>query len=482
MANSHRHQLFSSSRLGVSTLGLLLLLAASPICLPTKAQTGTPALDFGLDQPTNETNYTLGAGDRIRVDIFQVPDFSREYLVLVDGTVGFPLIGTITVEGLTLSQLSELLTQRYAAFVKRPLVTVGLLAPRPLKIAVSGEVNSPGSYTIPIELGQKFPSVTDIIQQAGGVTATADVSEVQVQRSFQGKRQVVTLNLWELFSKGNQAQNITLRNGDSIIIPTKQEIDTFETFQLADANFGIRADEEINVVVVGEVFRPGAYKILPERIGGSATTGPIRRQLPTITQAIQAAGGIRPLADIRRIELRRFTREGYQKAITIDLWKLLESGNIEEDLILKGGDTIVIPTAKELPAEESEALADASFAPNTIRVTVTGEVLRPGVLELPPNTPLNQALQAAGGFNKRRADEASVELIRLNPNGTVTKRDLPIDLAKGINPNSNPTLRNKDVVIVRRNGLAATTDFLSTLFSPIGAITGTVRGFFPFFN
>jgi polysaccharide export outer membrane protein len=95
-------------------------------------------------------------------------------------------------------------------------------------------------------------------------------------------------------------------------------------------------------------------------------------------------------------------------------------------------------------------------------------------VEVPPNTPLNQALLAAGGFNNR-ARKSRVDLIRLNPNGTVSKRTVDINLAQGINDQSNPILRNNDVVVVNRSGLASVSDTLGTILSPVGSI-------FTFFN
>ena len=79
-------------------------------------------------------------------------------------------------------------------------------------------------------------------------------------------------------------------------------------------------------------------------------------------------------------------------------------------------------------------------------------------VKLQPNSSLNQALLAAGGFNDSRASRGSVDLIRLNSNGTVSKRPVKVDLAKGINEETNPILRNNDVVVVDRNGLARTGD------------------------
>lgn len=474
MFNRVLNQLFNHKNSQASLLTALFFLA-SPLSLPSYGAQPNSAPKAQPSQSVNpfatETEYTLGPGDRIRVDIFQVKDFSGEFAVLVDGTVSFPMVGNIKVEGMTVDQLDALLSQRYAEYIKRPVITVGLLAPRPLKIAISGEVNSPGSYTLTLDESKKFPSVTDLIQQAGGITAAADVSQVQIRRRFQGRQQVLTLNMWELLEKGNQSQNITLRDGDSIIIPTSEKIDPTAIRQLADANFGIQADQELNVAVVGEVYRPGSYKVTPDRtkVGNNATT---KLELPRLTNAIQQAGGVKPLADVRQIEVRRLTRAGTQQTIEVDLWALLQTGEIGEDIILQDGDTIVVPTAQALDPKESESLAAASFSPAQIRVNVVGEVKQPGVIEVPPNTPLNQAVLAAGGFNDQRANKEEVELIRLNPNGTVSKRDVTIDFAQGIDEEGNPALRNNDVVVVKRSGLASATDAIGTVLAPVGAAFG----------
>ncbi|MDJ0601098.1 MAG: SLBB domain-containing protein [Crocosphaera sp.] len=435
--------------------------------------------DYGL---STETEYTLGAGDRIRVTVFPVEEFSGEYQILVDGTLSLPLLGTFPIEGFTLSQLTQYLTQQYSLYVKRPAVTVSLVAPRPLKLAISGEINSPGSYLLPIEGGQKFPTLTQLIQQAGGLTTVADLDNVQIKRKFKGETLLLTLNLWDLLKQGQLEQDITLRDGDQIIIPTEETIDVGQTRLLSDANFGITANQEINVAVVGEVYRPGSYRVIPENTASSSAGGTIRRQPPRLTLAVQLAGGIKPLADVRQVELRRYNRDGSQQTIAVDLWNLLQTGNIEQDIILQEGDTIIIPTAENLSPEESEPLAAASFSPATIRINVVGEVRSPGTVEVPPNTPLNQGILAAGGFDERRSDSATVELVRLNPNGTVTKRDIEIDLSQGIAQGDNPILRNNDVVIVNRNLLTVASDTLTTIFSPLGALTGFINFFNLFDN
>lgn len=435
------------------------------------------------DQPTQaieETEYVLGAGDRIRVGVFQVADFSGDHLVLVDGTITLPLVGLLKVSGLTTGQLSDLLSKRYANYLKRPIINVTLLTSRPLQVAIAGEINNPGSYTLPLQ-SDKFPLLSDLIRQAGGITTVADIRQIELRRVVRGGEKIWKLNLWDLIITGNLTQDVSLRDGDQIVIPTKDPINPNELRQLADANFGIRTDQEVSVTVVGEVNRPGSYKVSPDAVAGvtGGTTGTVKRQPPRLTLALRLSGGIKPTADVRRITLNRYNRDGSLQELNIDLWNLLQTGNIEEDIILQEGDMITIPKVAEINSEESEALAQASFSPGTIRVNVVGEVEKPGFVEIPANTPLNGAIAAVGGFNRRRADVKTVELLRLNPDGSVTKREIKIDFSQGIALENNPSLRNNDVIFVERNRLTAASDTLTTFFSPVGAVVG---GFFSVFN
>lgn len=458
----------------LSTMSLHWLMVSLLTSLPVLAQSSS--INFTQRTNSAETEYTLGAGDRLQVNVFPVQELNGEYQILVDGTLSLPLIGTFLIEGLTLTQLTDLLTQRYAQYIKNPVITVSLVAPRPLKLAIAGEINSPGSYLLPIENGQKFPTVTQLIQQAGGLTTVADLSQVEVHRQFKGENLVLTLNLWELLGEGQLTSDITLRDGDRIIIPTQDNLNIAQTRLLSDANFGLSANQELNVAIIGEVYRPGSYRVVPDSTSNPAGDVP-RRQPPRLSQAIQLAGGIKPLADIRNVEVRRYNRDGSQRVIAVDLWNLLQTGNIEEDLIIQEEDTIIIPTAQNIPPEESEPIATASFSPATIRVNIVGEVGRPGLVEIPPNTPLNQGILAAGGFDEQRANDATIELIRLNPNGTVTKRDIDINFAQGISEEDNPILRNNDVVVVNRNLLTTASDTLTTVFRPLGALTGFINFF-----
>ena len=122
-------------------ISLNWIIISSLWCFPGRTQPSSldpipplepyPDFQYQDDQLSTETEYTLGAGDVIRVTVFPVEEFTGEYQVLVDGTLSLPLLGTFPVQGLTLTQLTEFLTQQYIQYVKRPSVTVGLVSPRP---------------------------------------------------------------------------------------------------------------------------------------------------------------------------------------------------------------------------------------------------------------------------------------------------------------------------------------------------------------
>lgn len=309
--------------------------------------------------------YVLGPGDRIRIDIFNIPEFSGPengtHEVLVDGTLSLPMAGVVAVQGLTLAETQAALTARYAPLLTRPpQLTVTLLSARPVRVVVAGEVNRPGTYTIELEA---------------------------------------------------------------------------------------------------------------EATGGSGGAG---RQWPTLTQVIQEAGGITQQANIKDIQVRRPQLRG-DAVLTTSLWDLIRTGDISQDVRLRDGDTIVIPTAVAILPEESVAISSANFSPAEMPVQVVGEVASPGGVTLPANATLNQAILAAGGFERSRAQSSTVQLVRLNPDGSVDQRTVEVDLAAAANDATNPILRPNDVVIVDRNTAAAAGDTLGLFLRPFTSLTTVLR-------
>lgn len=431
-----------------------------------------------------DTNYTLGGGDLIRVNVFEVPEYTGEYQIPPGGSINLPLIGSVSVLGLTTEQAADEIAKRYSRFLKRPLISVNLLSPRPINILVAGEVTSPGAYTLGLQGGAgnnpgvQYPTVLAALTIAQGVTLAADVTQVQLRRKTEGSsEQVINLNLKELIQTGRIDQDITLRDGDTIFVPTASNFNLAEARNLFSANFAANPGTARTVAVIGEVNRPGSYLVGGGGGGGQPGAG----GLPTVMKALQLAGGITSQADVRNLKLRRPTRTGSEQTIDIDLWQLLQTGDLNQDVFVQDGDTIVIPTATEINTAEATQLATTTLSPATIQVGVVGEVKSPGTVQIQPNSSLNQALLAAGGFNNARAKTTTVDLVRLNPNGSVTKRQVKVDFSQGINEETNPILRNNDVVIVNRSGLARTGDSIGAVLNPLGGLLGVFRAIFGFF-
>jgi polysaccharide export outer membrane protein len=476
MLNIHLWKIFSHSTTAV------VLLTTVNIALPSVSLAQTQKLSAAS---TISTDYLLGGGDRIRVNVFEVPEYTGEYQVPPGGVINLPLIGSISVLGLTTEQAADEIARRYARFLKRPLISVNLLSSRPINVFVAGEVTRPGSYTLSLQgsggdnPGVQYPTLLAALTTAQGVTLAADVTKVQLRRKIgRSGEQVISFNLKEITETGKIPQDITLRDGDTIVVPTATNFNVAEARNLFAANYAASQNAPRTVAITGQVYRPGSYLVTPGSSTSEAGTVAPGSGLPTVMRAIQLAGGITSQADVRSIKIRRPTRIGSEQTLNLNLWELLQTGDLNQDVVLQDGDTIVVPTATEINTAEVTQLATTTLSPATIQVGVVGEVKKPGLTALQPNSSLNQALLAAGGFNDARASSTAVDLIRLNPNGTVSKRVVKIDFSKGINDETNPILHNNDVILVSRSGIAKTSDTVNTVASPLGTILGIVRIFF----
>ncbi|PSB13023.1 polysaccharide export protein [filamentous cyanobacterium Phorm 46] len=478
--------------------------APTPVRVP--AAPGFPGFPASVPSSVRSEVYTLGAGDRIQMDIFNVPEYSGpngQHQIQADGSLSLPLIGSLSVAGMTLEQASNAVKERYGKYLKRPWITLKLLAPRPLQIAIAGEINRPGAYTISSaagpggtteQIGTQMPTISRALRMAGGITQSADVRQIKIRRPQRnGPEQIINIDLWELLQAGDLRADVTLRDGDTIFIPTVTSLNRQEAPTLAVANITGQSTQPINIAVVGEVTRPGTYTLakevqsrVQENEMGADSGLFAARETPgsgetvlqqTVTRAIKMAGGITPVADIRQIQVRRLTRAGTEQIINVNLWQLLEGGDVSQDLALQQGDTVIVPKAENLDAAQGTEVANSNFSPDTIKVSIVGEVVKPGAFAVLPNTTLNQALVAAGGFNKARAQMDSVDLIRLNPNGTVSQLSVKVNFSATANEETNPKLRNNDVIMVRRSGRAAFSDNVGGTLAPLSPLLGIFRLF-----
>ena len=126
-------------------------------------------------------DYTLGAGDKLKVIVFGHPNMSGEFSVAGDGSVSLPFVGNMKAGGLTIRQFERAVVDRLRPdYLKNPRVSVQVLNFRPFDII--GEVQRPGSY--PYRSGM---TVINAVAMAGGFTYRARESEFRIKRAVTGR-------------------------------------------------------------------------------------------------------------------------------------------------------------------------------------------------------------------------------------------------------------------------------------------------------
>ena len=199
----------------------------------------------------------LGAGDAVRVTVFQQPDLSLEARVADNGTIMMPLVGTVKIGGLTTgaagAQIAEALKR--GKFLNNPQVTVAVTTLRSRQVSVLGQVARPGRYP----LDEASSNLADVIAAAGGVLPTGS-EDVLVTQS--GKEQKVPL----------LGKSYPLKGGETVYV-----------------------ERAPMFYIYGEVTRAGAYRVEPNM---------------SVMQAIAAGGGMTPRGSDRRLKLRRASADG----------------------------------------------------------------------------------------------------------------------------------------------------------------------------
>ncbi len=157
--------------------GLVALAAmAMPILAGCTGEKIAPLAAADMPSPKSATGYRLGAGDKLRITVYNEPALTGEYSVTPAGAVAFPLIGTVNVADHTIEQVTSDITHRLdGGYVQDARVSVEVMSFRPFYIL--GEVNKPGEY--PYSSGL---TVEKAVALAGGFTYRANARVVFVRR------------------------------------------------------------------------------------------------------------------------------------------------------------------------------------------------------------------------------------------------------------------------------------------------------------
>ena len=241
----------------------------------------------GSQAADNPREYVLGAGDVIKISVFQNPDLSVETRVSTTGSITFPLVGAVPVGGQSIQDAEKIIARmlRDGGFVLQPQVNAIVVQYRSSQVSVLGLVNRPGKH--PLELANN--RITDVLAIAGGVTP-AGADTVVLVGTREGKPYQAEIDLPTMMLGGNMSNNIAVQNGDIIYVHRAPQF-----------------------YVYGEVQRPGAYRVEREM---------------TVMQALALGGGLSQRGTQRGIRVHRRDKNGKIERIEPSLDDLVKADDV----------------------------------------------------------------------------------------------------------------------------------------------------------
>ena len=308
---------------------------ATDALLPIYAQTSSETRSVQPGRAVFD-EYILGPGDKLLIELLDIPELSGLFSIGPDGTIYLPRLRALYVEGLTIEELRYFLTEQYKPYIRSPQVYARPVGFRPVRVYVGGEISRPGYYTLlgnqaledditfengntqrrkaktlddvinpltQLELKQtqeisanswSWPTLFDALRAAQGVTPYSNLSQVQVTRkralSSGGGKIQAKVNFLKLVSSGDESVNIRLFDGDFISVSRSSQVMRDQLLAASRTNI---SPDFVEVFVSGRVKQPG-----PQSLPQGAT----------LNQAIASAGGPKLLRG--GVEFLRFNPDG----------------------------------------------------------------------------------------------------------------------------------------------------------------------------
>jgi len=406
------------------------------------------------------SDYRLGPGDAVIIDIYGASQKSNQYTVSPDGDVTIEGFGPVQVSGLTVAQANARLRQTLGSRYQSSKVRLTVGQTKTIMVNVMGEVRMPGTYTL-----SAFSTMFNALYMAGGPNDIGTLRDIKI---FRANRLIAHVDVYDYILNG-KASNIHLTDNDVIVVgpydclvnitgkvkrPMYYEMKKSESvgtllkyagsftgdaytrsvrlirktgreysvynvgefdmnsFHIADGD-SITVDSILNryenmVEVKGAVFRPGKYQV-----GGEITS---------VRSLLEHAEGVTEQAFTAHAVMHRMRADRSLEVIPVDIDGIME-GRVA-DIALQKNDILFVPTRQELMQEQT--------------LTLHGEVHYPGIYRYAANMTIEDLILQAGGLN----DQAST---------------VKVDVARRIR---DPKATQTDSIIARTYSLALRDGFV----------------------
>ncbi len=220
-------------------------------------------------QAQGKPDYPLGAGDALKIQVFQNPDLTIETRVSENGTITYPLLGAVDLGGLSIADAEKKISVglQQGGFIQNPQVNIVLIQIRGNQVSVLGQVGRPGRF--PLETANT--RLTDMLANAGGAVPTGDDIAI-ITGVRDGKPFLKLVDVPAIFLNARLEDDILMQGGDSIYVHRAPMY-----------------------YIYGEVQRPGTFRV---------------ERGMTVMQALAQGGGTTARGSEKRLRLNRKTIEG----------------------------------------------------------------------------------------------------------------------------------------------------------------------------
>ena len=417
--------------------------------------------------------YIIGPGDELLLDLTGDNEANYKLRVSPEGFISMEYVGRVSVGGLTIDQatskIRSAMGRTYPALRSgRSQIALNLGNIRSIKVIINGEVNKPGTYTLP-----SLATVFNALYASGGPNERGSFRQIQVIRN---NLVVSTIDIYDFLVKGFQTGNIRLQDQDVIHVPVFTtrvdvvgevkrpaifEVLAHETFSdvlkfaggFSDAAYSARikvvqttpterkiltvpAAEfnsyypkngdlitvepildryENKVEISGAVFRPGVFELT---------------QGLTLSQLIKQAEGLREDAFRSRGYIIRLNPDNTTSVVPFDLAEVLR--NPSADIKMQREDLVQVSSIFDLREE--------------YKVSIGGEVRNPGTFSYADNMTVKDLVQMAGGF-KEGATNKRVEVSRRIRGTDLTQKSAPTAEVFTINIDSTLSLAGNEFLL-----------------------------------
>ena len=285
------------SRMKITSALLVILMAVS-----LSSVSVVKAQDVGTEEsviaPTEQSSgdYVIASKDVLDITVYGEPDLTTTVRVAQDGTISYPLLGDFKVASYTVRGLEGRITKLLGDdYLVDPQVKV--FVKQYANITILGEVKSPGSY----QMRERF-MLTEIVALTGGFKPESNASDIKIIRIAGDKKETLHVDFDRILEKA--MPDVELKANDTIVV------DPYGQFS-----------------VIGQVAKPGLYNL--------------KRDL-TIIEAIGMVGGFTPIAAQNATKIFR-VENNRNITIKVPVANLMGAPDKNKNILLKDGDTIVVP-------------------------------------------------------------------------------------------------------------------------------------------